>query len=432
MKLKERERVDGTRVTIGRRVYYRKGMQQVSRRYAAEYRDPDGKQTCRNLGTTSRAKARRMAIEIQQQLESGVEHVPEANLHIADLIKAYFQSIQSKGRARKTEWKYRADLDKFRSFCSQANITLARRFSENHLYHYRQWLMQQDYADKTVEAAVVLVKQMFKWAWRQRLIKEYRLVGVSFPKAKARPQPCFTSRQVDMLIEAGEGEEKLAFALMGYAGLRIGEVEQLCWQDVKTKDGQFTMIHVRRGGSNGMTKDKDERFVPVHPVVSDLLGTSRKRSIPIFTCITERRLLQRLKTLCEVCEFDNPRQYKLHSFRHHFASLCANHHVAHRKALAWLGHSSSEMLDLYYHLHDEDSQQAMMALAKSEGKAPSDDMEFSSHEGNLRAIDQSKIERTLQVPEARELVASLSNITERAGFEPAVGQALHSLSKAAP
>ena len=50
----------------------------------------------------------------------------------------------------------------------------------------------------------------------------------------------------------------------------------------------------------------------------------------------------------------------------------------------------------------------------------------------LRAMSQSKIERTLQVPEVRDLVTSPSNITERAGFEPAVGQALHSLSKAAP
>jgi len=33
------------------------------------------------------------------------------------------------------------------------------------------------------------------------------------------------------------------------------------------KDGQFTMMHVRRGGSNGAPKDKDERFVPVHPIV---------------------------------------------------------------------------------------------------------------------------------------------------------------------
>ncbi len=113
---------------------------------------------------------------------------------------------------------------------------------------------------------------MFKWAWRQKLIKEYRLSSVSFPKAKARPQPCFHSVQVDKL----------------------------------------------------------------------------------------------------------------------------------------------------------------MALAKSETKASSDNGETSQLEGNLRATGQSKIEKTLQIPEVQELVASLSNITERAGFEPAVGQALHSLSKAAP
>jgi len=109
---------------------------------------------------------------------------------------------------------------------------------------------------------------------------------------------------------------------------------------------------------------------------------TRKKSGPIFTRITERCLLQRLKTLCEVCEFENPRQYKFRSFRHHFASLCANRHMAHRKALAWLGHRSSEMLDLYYHLHDEDSQQAMMALAKSEKEVDTGNMEFSLPEGN--------------------------------------------------
>ena len=56
--------------------------------------------------------------------------------------------------------------------------------------------------------------------------------------------------------------------------------------------------------------------------------------------------------------------------------------MAHRKALAWLGHNSLEMLDLYYHLDDEDSQQAMMALAKSGTEVSSDNMEFSPSEGN--------------------------------------------------
>ncbi len=38
----------------------------------------------------------------------------------------------------------------------------------------------------------------------------------------------------------------------------------------------------------------------------------------------------------------------------------------------------------------------------------------------MRATGEYKTEKTLQVPEVQELVASLSNITERAGFEPAV------------
>jgi integrase len=306
-------------------------------------------------------------------------------------------------------------------YCVHADIRRARHFTEHHLCLYRKWLVKQDYADKTVEGAVILAKQVFKWAWRQRLLSDYWFASTLFPKAKAQPQPCFTSEQADALIHAAEGEEKLACALMGYAGLRIGEVEQLRWDDLHMADGRFTMIHVKRGGSSGTTKDKDERFVPIHPSIASLLGPPTKKTGRVFKAITERQLLKRLKVLCGACGFENPTRYKLHSFRHHFASLCANHHVAYRKALAWLGHSSSQMLDLYYHLHDEDSQNAMRALAESASARLSDRNEHSPFKGNLRATNQSKIEKTLQVPEVQGLVACLADITERAGFEPAVG-----------
>ncbi len=212
----------------------------------------------------------------------------------------------------------------------------------------------------------------------------------------------------------------LFFRFMGYAGLRIGEVEQLRREDIKTKDSQYTMIHVRRGGSNGTTKDRDDRFVPIHPRVAEFIEIHKKSNSPLFSNITERKLLARLKRLCADCGFDNPNQYKLHTFRHHFASMCANHGVAHRKVLAWLGHSSSDMLDLYYHLHDEDSQNTMQALAAGSKNMLSGDNEKYPNEGNLRATGEYKTEKTLQVPEVQELAASLSNITERAGFEPAV------------
>ena len=439
MKLINRERVDGTLVTIGNRAYYKKKNAQgktqnkkngqedfkTSRWYAAEYRDSDGKQVCINLKTKSKAKARRMAIEIQQDLEQGIERVAEKNLNVTVLVDVYQKSVELKGAVHKTKQKYRSDLDKFKSFCDENSIKIARRFSETNLCEYRKWLQEGNYkskyyADKSVEAAVVLVKQMFKWAWRQGHLRDYRLAGASFPKAKASPQPCFTSEQVDNLINVSKGEEKLAFALMGYAGLRIGEVEQLHWTDIQINDGRYTMIHIRRGGSEGTPKDKDERFVPVHPRVAELLGTIRHKTGLVFLGINERKLLKRAKELCRQCEFDNPRQYKLHSFRHYFASLCANHNIAYRKALAWLGHSSSEMLELYYHLHDEESQQAMIALANSSLIGGNFKCQYSPHEGNLRATGQYKIEKTLQVPQVQKLINSLSDITERAGFEPAV------------
>ena len=118
------------------------------------------------------------------------------------------------------------------------------------------------------------------------------------------------------------------------------------------------------------------------------------------------------------------------TFRHHLASLCASRHVAYRKALAWLGHSSSQMLDRYYHLHDEDSQQAMMALASSpdEDDPESDPEEFRS-EDILRTFGQSTIEKEPQVLQPRALAEGPKRMAERQGFEPWVPLRVHTLSK---
>ena len=79
------------------------------------------------------------------------------------------------------------------------------------------------------------------------------------------------------------------------------------------------------------------------------------------------------------------------------------------------------MLELYYHLHDDDSRRAMEALGNQFIDGGNFEGQNYPYKGNLRAMGQSKIEKTLQVPEVQELVACLSDVTERAGFEPAVG-----------
>jgi integrase len=425
MKLEERERIEGTDITIGRRVYYKDGAPVLSPRWAAEYRDGTGKQVCVNLGTESKLEARRKALALHAEVESGMPRIADGRLGLEELVDSYFAFVKAKGVARKTEWKYRADLNKLKAYCKEQKVTLAIQFGREVFYRYREWLVNQQYEPKTVYAALTVCKQVFKWGHAEGRLKEYRLINTKLAEAKAKPQPCFTTEQVEQLINATAGVEQAVIATLAYAGLRIGEAEQLLWQDVRLQDNGAGMFHVRLGGSNGTTKDKDARFVPVHPRIRPLLtGLSRKTDL-VFPGIHARQLLLRLKGLCEEQKFPKASEFKLHSFRHHFASLCANHQVAYRKALTWLGHSDSSILALYYHLSDSDSQAAMESLASvqpsphilpTERAARATELP-SKTEGNLRAIGQSTIEKGSQVEAEQFVTKLLGGETERGRFE---------------
>ena len=282
MKLEERERIEGTDITIGRRVYYKAGEPMISPCWAAEYRDGTGKQVCVNLGTRSKLEARRGAMTLHGKIEDGQPHVADARLGLEEIVDAYFAFVKAKGVARKTEWKYRADLDKLKTFCREQQITLALRFGREAFYRYREWLVKQDYQPKTVYAALTVCKQVFKWGHAEGRLKEYRLINTKLAEAKAKPQPCFTTEQVEKLINATAGIEQAVIGTLAYAGLRIGEAEQMLWQDVRLGENGAGMFHVRLGGSNGTTKDKDARFVPIHPRIRPLIAASRERAIMSF------------------------------------------------------------------------------------------------------------------------------------------------------
>ncbi len=74
----------------------------------------------------------------------------------------------------------------------------------------------------------------------------------------------------------------------------------------------------------------------------------------------------------------------------------------------------------------------MASLAAGDDFAADEEQSERPDEGNLRATGQSTIEKTPQVPELQELVACLTEGTERAGFEPAVRLPAHWFSKPAP
>ena len=74
-------------------------------------------------------------------------------------------------------------------------------------------------------------------------------------------------------------------------------------------------------------------------------------------------MLKKLKKLCKQVGFPDWKRYKLHSFRHGFASMCARKNLPQKYILDWMGHSKSDILDMYITLHDETAQRAINQIS---------------------------------------------------------------------
>lgn len=372
MKMVDREIVEGTRVTIGRRVQVRRvsgdRVERVSKTYSAEYMDVGGKRRILGLGVSNRREARRKAVGIQRELDLGQDRLKRTRVKMTDLAQRFAEFNANKGLAPKTLAKYRAETDKLLEFCADIGLVYANRFDEAAFHRFGAWLRNREHkqgkghASKSVFLSMAFAKQLFNWAWRSRLLPDLTIRNAKLPSARARPQPCFTDQQIVELLERSRGLLRNAIAILAYTGMRIGELEQLHWVDVHLDHGELGMLHIRRGGSGDTTKDKEPRFIPIFPQIRPIFESLPREDALVLPGLRARTMLTRLKRLCVELGYGD--HYKTHTLRHYFASLCANSSISYRLALAWMGHSSSKILDLYYHLHDSESQAAMRLLAE--------------------------------------------------------------------
>jgi integrase len=245
-------------------------------------------------------------------------------------------------------------------------------------------MRKEGWTAKTVYDRSVIIKQLFKWGAKRKHIIENTLAGETVEEPQPTQQPCFTPEQVSVLLDTADPHESAIFTMMAYAGLRIGEVQQLRWSDLQLNaDGTGSMT-IRRGGSSGdKTKGKRFRVVPIHSELRIVLDKLPRQFDLIFTArpsrkhpqgggmISERRLLLSLKRLCARCKFHNPNQYKLHTFRHAFASMMARTNTAYKHALTLMGHKNSRVFDMYHSMFNDDAQKAIATINYPRKEKPS-------------------------------------------------------------
>ncbi len=236
-------------------------------------------------------------------------------------------------------------------------------------------MIDDGYAAKTRADRLVTIKQAFKRAARQKLIETNPLDGVKVADPPPTRQLCFEPEQVQTLIDgAADDLERTIFAALAYTGMRFGELRDLRWADLSLPADRPGNILICHGGSGDTPKDQDSRRVPLHAELRKLLDRLPRLGDRVFyspPCkrhpeggrpLSESTWLKRLKAASARCDLAQPQQYKLHTFRHAFASMCARNNVAYRYALAWMGHSSSEIVDLYFKQFDSAADAAITTI----------------------------------------------------------------------
>jgi integrase len=377
MKLFDRHMVEETspKVYIGRRIYVnRKREERVAAVWYAEA-TLGGKTRYAPLKTASLSVAIHRAHQFADTLRETARAPVSRSIDLPELARQYLTMQVNRDRAPQTLEKYEYTLAAFVAWASGRFTGSAEHFTEALLWEWHKAMVDDGYAPKTRCDRLVIVKQAFKWARRQKMILFDPLEAVHIDEPPPTLQPCFEPEQVQALLDAASDSlESAIFATLAYTGLRFGELRTLRWSDVVTPAGRAGHVMVRDGGSRGRTKDNEFRRVPLHPKLRDLLAALPRRGDRVFyspPCkrhpLGDRQLnqstwLKRLKAACERCGFASPRQYKLHTFRHSFASMCARSNVAYRYALAWMGHSSSEILDMYFKQFDSAADQAIQSI----------------------------------------------------------------------
>ena len=380
MKFQDRHIVEGTEPTvyIGHRVHRNSaGVEQVSEPWYAEY-CLENRQRFEALKTPNRAVAIRKAHDICARIRAGQPEQPKQKTTIKDVVDTYVELITAQGRAPTTIKKYELVGRNVIAWCGNDGQRRAASLTEADFWSLRKFLIdKEEVGEKTAYDRLYIVKQMLKSALKRRLVSVNPFAGISMTKPESAQQPCFTPEQVATLLAKADSHLKPIVATLAYAGLRFGEMRDLLWSDLVLGNDNPGFIVVRRGGSTGKTKSKRLRRVPINPALRMILDGHARQFDRIFTALpstkhptgggalNERRCLLALKRLCKRCGFADPTQYKLHTLRHTFASMCARNNVSHKYALEWMGHRSSDILDLYYTMFDADAHAAMKTLVYS-------------------------------------------------------------------
>lgn len=243
-------------------------------------------------------------------------------------------------------------------------------------------------SQKTIKDALVVLKMVLKFGSKNKWL-EYNAFDIQFPTEREKNSIDVLSRSDQKKI-MNYIQDHFTFRNLGVyvclsAGMRIGEICALTWEDIDTDEG---VIHVRKTIQRIYLIEEGERRTEL--ILDSPKTKNSIREIPI-----SRNLLKILKPFKKIVNPSffvltndskptEPRTYrnyyknfmkelgipelKFHGLRHSFATRCIESKCDYKTVSVLLGHSNiSTTLNLYVHPNMEQKKKAIEQMFKALG-----------------------------------------------------------------
>lgn len=236
-----------------------------------------------------------------------------------------------------------------RQFIAFLGHDAAARVTQEDVLRYKdKRLIQDGRSPKTVLGAdLAALKAVFGWAVANKRLKSNPASDVTLKLSKKPKRVGYSDAGALTVLQAAlkhtpsprEGAKMAAAKrwtpwLCAFTGARVGEIVQLRCEDVRKKDGVWTIWITPEAGR---VKDREEREVPLHPQLIELGFIDYVQSIRtgyLFLSATRKEDFagQLQSTINRLGEFARElvrenRVTALHGWRHRFITLCRRHGV---------------------------------------------------------------------------------------------------------
>lgn len=238
---------------------------------------------------------------------------------LREFIAAYLTELRLSGKSPNTVEAYGFHLEKFAAWCEENSVDF-RQVNGKETKAFRNWLVEQGLAPKTVNTILGAVKSFYDFLCEEGVVKGNPLIMKRLRVAEEKRQPDFlTEAEAERVLAGLERlpyHVSLAFRTMLTAGLRVSEAANLKPQDVILERGTV-FLHVRHG------KGDKERMAPVTDatVAKELLELAKeRRGQPTLFGVTDGTLKVHAHNLKKATGVD----FHAHRMRHTLATRLLN------------------------------------------------------------------------------------------------------------